>query len=688
MIVVFWALCVATALCAQESRLEMVVHPYTMQDSILMELMPLVDGETGKVLELDLLRITGGKNLEGKELSFPLVYGSVKDTKMLLTDLGGAADFYNWNERTTENHLSETRMSDDRTIMMGRCWGIAVYNLYSYFYGNSWTGDSSALSQDEIVFWGKVHDLNNGDSINKVFDIYSGTGSHVETVAYLINFVFQYDKAKFVDSSVTVEYCKRELALGKPIPISYQKRDGGHFALVVGLAVSLNGDTLIRIANTDNFGSTRYTPLKTHSGEYLIQAVYIEYEIPEQFLKTDEAYSVYKDSDGDGICDFDEEHRFHTDWNLADTDGDGVSDFAEVYSYTIRSPIVVGRGFSPPDFVDADGDGLRPEVDEDSDGDGKKDGEEDKNGNGIYEPVLGESDPYFDERVGSSSELLQDLPGNITLYARRILYFNDNSTCGNPVTGALCQIAAEGSLSSVAVNLGARASVGNIFSKGKVWLRNASKAQNIQIYSDSSLSYKNEDPILTAQNESKYSHFLVQKENLWPYVYDERVADYETSHWKDKIIFAGTVDTIQNGDSIGLLKVEPGAVLYISVGEIFVGDIQLESGAFVRFTSPGDSTILHLDGNFIWRASLDVPSDTMQLIAKGFKVIGHGSNSMNVDGEWAGTIFAPNGSVVLCQTVKTAYGRFLADYISVHQSAKIHSVAFCPLKKLTTLAQK
>ncbi len=80
----------------------MVVHPYTMQDSILMELMPLVDGETGKVLELDLLRITGGKNLEGKELSFPLVYGSVKDTKMLLTDLGGAADFYNWNERTTE----------------------------------------------------------------------------------------------------------------------------------------------------------------------------------------------------------------------------------------------------------------------------------------------------------------------------------------------------------------------------------------------------------------------------------------------------------------------------------------------------------------------------------------------------------------------------------------------------------
>lgn len=686
--VVFLFFCVVTALCAQESRLEMVVHPYTMQDSILMELTPLADGETGNVLELDLSKITGGRNLEGDALSFPLVYGSVKDTKMLLTDLGGAADFYNWNERTMENHLSETRMSDDRAIMMGRCWGIAVYNLYSYFYGNLWTGNPLALSQDEIVFLGNVHDLDNGDSINKVFDIYKGTGSSVQTVAYLVNSVFQYDKAKAMDSSVTVEYCKRELALGKPIPIFYQKRDGGHLALIVGLAATLNGDTLIRIANTDNFGSTRYTPLKTKNGEYLIQATCIEYEIPERFLKTDATYSVYKDSDGDGICDFDEAHRFHTDWNLADTDGDGVPDFAEVHSYTIRSPISIGKGFSPPGFIDADGDGLRPEVDDDSDGDGKKDGEEDKNGNGIYEPTSGESDPYFDERVGSASELLQDVPENITLYARRVLYFNDNSTCGNSETGSLCQIASEGNISSTAVNLGARASVGNIFSKGGVWLRNSSKAQNILVYSDSSLSYKDEASILTAQAKSKYSHLLVQKENLWPYTYDAQLEDYKVSGWKRKIISAGTTDTIQDGDSFGLLKVESGATLYISAGEIFVGDIQMESGSFVRFASPGDSTILHLNGSFVWRATLDVSSDSMQLIAKGFKVIGHSSNSMHVEGEWAGTIFAPTGNLVLCQTVKTAYGRFLADYVSVHQSAKIHSVAFRPLKKSTTIAQK
>jgi len=44
--------------------------------------------------------------------------------------------------------------------------------------------------------------------------------------------------------------------------------------------------------------------------------------------------------------------------------------------------------------ADCDGDGLRKEVDPDNDNDGALDGEEDKNGNGIYEPGLGETDPF------------------------------------------------------------------------------------------------------------------------------------------------------------------------------------------------------------------------------------------------------------------------------------------------------
>ena len=38
-----------------------------------------------------------------------------------------------------------------------------------------------------------------------------------------------------------------------------------------------------------------------------------------------------KDSDGDGIPDEDEIHKYHTDPQKADTDGDGVSDFEEIF---------------------------------------------------------------------------------------------------------------------------------------------------------------------------------------------------------------------------------------------------------------------------------------------------------------------------------------------------------------------
>jgi hypothetical protein len=95
------------------------------------------------------------------------------------------------------------------------------------------------------------------------------------------------------------------------------------------------------------------------------------------------------DSDGDGITDFDERYRFHTDPAKSDTDGDGVPDKLDLREYVFDN-----SGNYSPRKADYDNDGLRKEKDADNDNDGANDGCEDANHNGKYEPGLGESDNF------------------------------------------------------------------------------------------------------------------------------------------------------------------------------------------------------------------------------------------------------------------------------------------------------
>jgi LPXTG-motif cell wall-anchored protein len=103
--------------------------------------------------------------------------------------------------------------------------------------------------------------------------------------------------------------------------------------------------------------------------------------------------TIWMDTDGDGIVDFDETNRFHTDPHKADTDGDGIDDKTEIRSYTF----LANGLFDSLDTrkTDADKDGLRAELDPDSDNDGIPDGSEDLNHNGIVDPS--ETDPFIPE---------------------------------------------------------------------------------------------------------------------------------------------------------------------------------------------------------------------------------------------------------------------------------------------------
>ena len=56
----------------------------------------------------------------------------------------------------------------------------------------------------------------------------------------------------------------------------------------------------------------------------------------------------------------------------------------------------------------------------------------------------------------------------------------------------------------------------------------------------------------------------------------------------------------------------------------------------------------------------------------------HGSETMFIEGEWAGTILAPNADLVLGQSNKIVYGRFVGKNVTVHQFAIIYKVPYSP----------
>jgi hypothetical protein len=100
--------------------------------------------------------------------------------------------------------------------------------------------------------------------------------------------------------------------------------------------------------------------------------------------------SVWTDSDGDGLYDFDEIERFNTMPDNADSDGDGVPDLADIREYAFDGPACPDSSLSLEDCIkittDFDGDGVRKELDGDSDDDGCSDGGEDANSNGVQDP--------------------------------------------------------------------------------------------------------------------------------------------------------------------------------------------------------------------------------------------------------------------------------------------------------------
>ncbi len=123
------------------------------------------------------------------------------------------------------------------------------------------------------------------------------------------------------------------------------------------------------------------------------------------FVPTHQEPEVSADSDGDGVYDFDETQRFHTNPHVPDTDNDGVRDKQDIYA----SVFDIRRGYAEHrTTLDWDHDYLYMELDSDSDSGGCKDGQEDVGGDGIFDVIL---DTWnFDQK----DDACQDLSGHLT----------------------------------------------------------------------------------------------------------------------------------------------------------------------------------------------------------------------------------------------------------------------------------
>jgi hypothetical protein len=648
-----------------------------------------------------------------------------KDTRLLNISWGELADLRKWDTIHAPLDPVTRPLDEDEGV---RCWAIAIQNLNHYY--RMANGQKGNLTLDEIVALGHMYEDSRAfyDSVTTRFPLlYEATRGLERVGPALAAFPLNFGGYPYVDSYMLSwalniprpkEYLTKEefqgnqeriaqmwidsLSDGKPIYVgqcNFQRdscdiknREIGHHALLVdGFRYRTTDSVEFHFVNTDNYGSNEWRMLKGENWHY----IYSFFIISNVDTVRATLPEVLADSDTDGVMDFDELYRFESDYRLKDTDHDSIDDKTEIYSYVIRERIkggrdiyhpgmITGRGVMKEIYVDIDDDKKRAENDEDSDGDNIKDGDEDLNHNGILDS--GETDPYHNNNTDS---IENEIPNNIVIYSFDYIRINDNvslfkgsserSQCGDN-----CDIAAE-TKENISVNVGARAKIGDVYTKGLVWVRNMGLVRTVRYYG---LPQVFETILTSTSVDGDYYKGQIDinlDERLWPYHIPKFFGKSINTN-TEKIVRAGECDTLAGVVSFKTIKVEAGGKLYFDEGEITVNNLQLDAGSSIDFVKPGFSTILHVNEHIQWNSV--IKSQDFGNVAEGFKLYYYGSERFFVHGVWAGTLIAPNAKLVLGQTEnKKIYGQFLGKGVTVHQYSKIFRVPFNPQKSTTSNAQ-
>ena len=167
---------------------------------------------------------------------------------------------------------------------------------------------------------------------------------------------------------------RAEIAAGRPVLASTPT----HVFVVTGYSGAATGPGPRNIVINDPYYGTYTTPIASLG----LDTYWLLPATRSPFDDRTEVHTVYEDSDGDAINDFDEYFRFNTDVFGEDTDDDDVNDKQDVRASVYDGSHGYALGLGDRDFDD---DGLPMERDPDSDDGECKDGQEDLNGDGRFD---------------------------------------------------------------------------------------------------------------------------------------------------------------------------------------------------------------------------------------------------------------------------------------------------------------
>ena len=637
-----------------------------------------------------------------------------RDTRMLNLYYGAASYKFSWDRPNLD--ATEYEPNED-----GRCWAVAI-QVMNHFYGGN-------LTQDEIVYNTKYVE---GDPLLSPFFNEGNRFDDLDPASLRYPKGNLGEALKWALHTNTLNYSK-----GSP---SYAtvKNAIDHRKLVY---VSTSNHAMViygYVGDADNyafyyaFGDNDGRVVNSLMNGYEI----VEYSIPEVTYGDVEMsnVNVHMDSDGDGITDFEEMKRFGTDPFLVDTDNDGIEDKREIYEYTIDGTMPKNKthlAYNPYEEDRRDDRGRRYDdyrIYEEFDLFYNK---ADKNGN----LILAQNDPDDDDDgiedglKGKDATISMDVPENYTIFGREYVRINDYVKCYNTsmVSDSYCDVASSDEnkfsydISYAPINIGVRAHVGNVDVRSRdfgekypgthsnpVFRNNSVIHGDINLYAaplnfNEVIKINNEvgdmdlavamyvasfDPLdfLSLQNgatvEGNINLFSYYRDWKKEFTYEYSTAMPTISESQTKIVHNGETYHLKDGDSFSTLRVEAGGTLIIEPGEMFVDKmLQLEANSAVRFAEPGKGSVLHTNGDIIWRAYKSEPASNAQYwtnVARGFKLVHHSSKSFYIGSVWAGTIYAPKAKVIMGQVTKTIYGRILGRDVVVHQNSNVYRVDFNP----------
>ena len=593
-----------------------------------------------------------------------------KDTPMLVVGWGEYADLREWDRP----HSNRTFLDENE---FNSCWAIAIKNLNEYYGGN--------LTLDEIRWYTKTHGSAGFDKIN-AFGLNGKAGEYEAEIKtglkYALDSTKSYDFTKKGSLPLTFDDVKNHLANNQEIYINMSWGSTTRHAMLIDAYYKTTEGNFVRCVNVDNLGN--YGVFLADSLLNTISS-YVIIDVPEFVRNMDPLLGMEKsnkttsriewtDSDSDGITDFDEVYRFGTNPHLADSDSDGVNDKDEIHSYTIleKSELNLIGSYKKIDFdlfririiagidreymSDVDGDGLRAELDPDSDNDGLLDG---------VDP-----EPY---RYNSNDTLKKnELPKDLALYAKERLQVNDGVSCQKDAE--YCIYASEGTGSEYGIIMGARTSAAYLHARNNVFIRNNPSSTFV-------VNFYGSDSLYSTRPDGKATIEKYFAQNQWPWVLNIEIPLYNVG---DSVLIIQQGDTciLNDNDHFKRLKVESGGTIYLPMGNVYVGDLQLEAKSCVRFVSQSRNTVLYVKDSVIWKSDFDYVTGrgfSNKVPAQNFKFIYAGSKCIFFETNWYGTIIAPNAKIVLGQTYKKdLYGQFYANEIVVHQYANIEVVPFVP----------